>query len=182
MTVLAQLSQYIVSLVVENNPGVLFRVTGLIRRRGFNIDSISVGPIDASKLARMTIVIKGDEAILEQVVKQLHKLVEVIKINRLEVKDSVLRELALVKIHANESRTRSDVMHYSRIFRARVIDVAQDSMMLEITGDPEKIDAFINLVRGYGIKEIARTGLSALGRGTKSLKIEGGGTNGSFLR
>ncbi len=168
----AQYIQYIVAMLVEDHPGVLFRVTSLIRRRGFNIDSISVGPVEQGKLARMTIVINGDERITEQVVKQLHKLVEVIKITRLDPKTSVLREMALVKIHAADSKAKSDIIQYSRIFRGRVIDVSPDSLIIEVTGEPSKIDAFINLAKGYGIKEIARTGLSALARGSKSMKTE----------
>ncbi|MFQ5762066.1 MAG: acetolactate synthase small subunit [Candidatus Bathyarchaeia archaeon] len=168
-----QYTQYIVAAIVENKPGVLFRVTSLIRRRGYNIDSISVGPLEGGELARMTIVINGDEKILEQVVKQLYKLVEVIKLSRLDPDDSVMRELALIKVHASESKARSDVMNLCSIFRGHVIDVASDSMIMEVTGDPDKIDAFISLMKGYGIKEIARTGLSALARGSKSVRIEG---------
>lgn len=166
-------TQYIVSALVENKAGVLFRVTSLIRRRGFNIDSITVGALEDGKLARMTIVITGDEKIIEQVVKQLHKLIEVIKLSRLNPKESVMRELALIKIHTPQTKDKSDIMNYCAIFRGHVIDVSADSLIVEITGDPEKIDAFINLMKSYGIKEIARTGLSALARGLKSMRIEG---------
>ncbi|MEM3737335.1 MAG: acetolactate synthase small subunit [Candidatus Bathyarchaeia archaeon] len=164
------MEKYIVAALVEDRPGVLFKVTNLIRRRGFNIDSISVGPVDQHSISRMTIVINGDEKIIEQVVKQLRKLLEVVKIVRLNPAESVLRELALVKVHASESKARSDVMDFAEIFRARIVDASSDSLIVEITGDPEKIDAFLNLVKPYGIKEIARTGLSALARGSKSIK------------
>jgi len=165
-----QVSNHLVALVVENKPGVLFRVTNMIRRRGFNIESLSVGAVD-SRLARMTIVIKGDAQTVEQVTKNLHKLVETVKVSPLDSKRSVLRELALVKVHVDDSKTRSDLMHYIRIFRGRVIDVSTESMVVEITGDPEKMDAFLNLIKGYGIKEMARTGITALARGSKSLHI-----------
>ena len=164
--------KYIVAALVEDKPGVLFRVTNLIRRRGFNIDSISVGPVEQGSLSRMTIVINGDEKIIEQVVKQLHKVVEVVKIARLDPAESVLRELGLIKVHASEGKARSDIMDFAEIFRARIVDVASDSIIVEITGNPEKIDAFLRLVKPYGVKEIARTGLAALSRGPKSIKIE----------
>lgn len=167
-----QVSNHLVALVVENKPGVLFRVTNMIRRRGFNIESLSVGALD-SRLARITIVIKGDAQTVEQVTKNLHKLVETVKVSPLDSKRSVLRELALVKVHVDDSKTRSDLMHYSRIFRGRVIDVSTESMVVEITGDPEKVDAFLKLIKVYGIKELARTGITALARGSKSLHIRG---------
>ncbi|MFH1328644.1 MAG: acetolactate synthase small subunit [Candidatus Bathyarchaeota archaeon] len=169
---MSQPHQYIVAAIVENRPGVLFRVTNLIRRRNFNIDSISVGALGKGKLARMTIVARGDERVFEQVIKQLRKLVEIVKLKRLELDESVLRELALVKIHAGDSKARSDIIHFSQIFRGRIIDVFSESMIVEVTGDPSKIDAFLNLVKGYGIKEVARTGLSALARGTDSMRTE----------
>jgi acetolactate synthase-1/3 small subunit len=168
-----QFRDHIVALVVENKPGVLFRVTNMIRRRGFNIESLSVGAINSGKLARMSIVIKGDERTVEQVTKNLHKLVETVKVAPLESSDSVLRELALVKVRVDDSKIRSDLMHYTRIFRGRVIDVGAETMIIEITGDPEKINAFLNLIKGYGIKELARTGITALARGSKSLHIRG---------
>jgi len=161
---------HIVAAIVENKPGVLFRVTNMIRRRGFNIDSISVGAMNGGKLARMTLVIRGDERTIEQVTKNLRKLVETLKVSRLEFNDSVLRELALMKIHVVDSKARSDIMHYSRIFRGRIVDVASDSMVVEVTGEPKKIDAFLNLIKGFGIKELARTGMTALSRGSKSIK------------
>jgi len=142
----------------------------MIRRRGFNIESLSVGAING-KFARMTIAIKGDEQTVEQVTKNLHKLVETVKVSPLDSK-SVLRELALAKVHVDDSKIRSDLLHYTRIFRGRVIDVSAESMIVEITGDPEKIDAFLNLIKTYGIKELARTGITALARGSKSLHIK----------
>ncbi len=161
--------RHIFSTIVENRPGVLFRITNTIRRRGFNIESLTVGPIDNGKLARMTIVIYADESDAEFIARNLHKLVEVFKVKRLDPDKSILREMALIKICAEDSRVRSDIVHYSRIFRGRIVDVSQDSMIVEITGTPEKINAFINLVKNHGIKEVARTGLVALQRGGETI-------------
>jgi acetolactate synthase-1/3 small subunit len=156
---------YILSIIVENKPGVLFRAANMFRRRGFNIDSISVGPIESEDLARMTITVKGGELIVEQMTKQLGKLIDVVKVTVLEPTDTVIRELALIKVVANDARARSDVMSYATIFRSRIVDVSPSTIMIEITGDSDKIDAFINLISGFGIKEIARTGVTALLRG-----------------
>ncbi|MEM4297229.1 MAG: acetolactate synthase small subunit [Nitrososphaerota archaeon] len=156
---------YILSTIVENKPGVLFRAANMFRRRGFNIESISVGPIEPRDLARMTITVAGDESTVEQIVKQLGKLIDVIKVSVLEPKDSVVRELALIKVHAHDPRARTDIMSYASIFRSRVVDVSPSTITVEVTGGPDKIEAFISLVSGYGIKEIARTGITALPRG-----------------
>jgi len=143
---------FIIAAIVENKPGVLYHVSNMFRRRGFNIDSITVGPLERSDLARMTITVIGDEKIIDQVVKQMNKLIDVIKVSILDPKKSVIREMALVKVHASESKTRSDIINYADVFRARVVDVSSDSMMIEITGDSEKINAFIDLVKPFGIK------------------------------
>lgn len=156
---------YILSTIVENKPGVLFRAANMFRRRGFNIDSISVGPIEPRDLARMTITVTGDEAMVEQIVKQLGKLIDVVKVSVLEPKETVVRELALIKVSAHDPRARTDLMSYASIFRSRIVDVSPSSITVEVTGGPEKIEAFISLVSGYGIKEIARTGVTALPRG-----------------
>jgi len=163
---------HIISTIVEHKPGVLYMVANLFRRRGFNIESISVGPIEQSDLARMTITVKGDERTVEQVVKQLNKLIDVIKVTRLDPASIVTRELALIKVHALDTKVRSDVINYADIFRARVVDVSSDSLMVEITGTSDKIDAFLDLMKPFGVKEVARTGITALSRGVKSIKIE----------
>jgi acetolactate synthase-1/3 small subunit len=163
---------HIISAIVEHKPGVLYTVANLFRRRGFNIESISVGPIEQSDLARMTITVKGDERTIEQVVKQLNKLVDVIKVSRLDPISIVTRELALIKVRALDTKARSDVINYADIFRARVVDVSSESLMVEITGTSDKIDAFLDLMKPFGVKEVARTGITALSRGVKSLKIE----------
>jgi len=157
--------EYIVSAIVEHRPGVLFRVSNLFRRRGFNIQSISVGPTEKKELARITITVGGDEKLVEQIVKQLRKLVEVVKVSILNPKNTVVRELALVKVIAPDYRAKTDIINYAEIFKGRVVDVSHKSLTVEVTGDPDKIDAFINIVKPYGIKEIARTGITALPRG-----------------
>ena len=163
---------HIISAIVEHKPGVLYTVSNLFRRRGFNIESISVGPTEQSDLARMTITVNGDERTIEQVVKQLNKLIDVIKVSRLDPSSIVTRELALIKVRALDSKVRSDVINYADIFRARVVDVSSESLMVEITGTSDKIDAFLDLMIPFGVKEVARTGITALSRGVKSIKIE----------
>lgn len=163
---------HIISTIVEHKPGVLYTVANLFRRRGFNIESISVGSSEQSDLARMTITVKGDERTVEQVVKQLNKLVDVIKVGRLSPASIVTRELALIKVRAVDTKSRSDVINYADIFRARVVDVSSESLTMEITGTSDKIDAFLDLMKPFGVKEVARTGITALSRGTKSIKIE----------
>jgi len=151
---------------------VLYSVSNMFRRRGFNIESISVGVAEQKELARMTITIKGDEKIVEQVIKQMHKLIDVIKVSILDPSSTVTRELALVKVSTLDARARSDIINYTDIFKGHVVDVAHESLVAEITGDSEKIDAFIDLMRLFGVKEIARTGITALSRGAKSIRIE----------
>jgi len=163
---------HIISAIVEHKPGVLYSVANLFRRRGFNIESISVGSTEQSDLARMTITVKGDERTVEQVVKQLNKLIDVIKVSRLNPANIVTRELALIKVSASDTKARSDVINYADIFRARVVDVSSESLMVEITGDSDKIDAFLDLMKPFGVREVARTGITALSRGVKSVKIE----------
>ncbi|MEM2342220.1 MAG: acetolactate synthase small subunit [Candidatus Bathyarchaeia archaeon] len=163
---------YMISAIVEHKPGVLFSISNMFRRRGFNIESISVGEAEQPDLARMTITIKGDEALVEQVVKQLKKLISVIKVSILDPKSTVARELALIKVSTPDARVRSDVINYTEIFKGHIVDVAHESLIIEITGDTDKIDAFIELMKPFGIKEIARTGVAALPRGMKSIKME----------
>jgi len=161
---------HIISIIVEHKPGVLYEVSNMFRRRNFNIESITVGTAGQEDLARMTITVLGDESMIEQITKQLHKLVDVIKVARLDPSNSVIREMALIKVHVADSNVRSDVIQYASIFRGNIIDVSTDSLVIEITGDPEKINAFIELIQTFGIKEIARTGLTALQRGGKAFR------------
>jgi len=161
-----EMERHTIAVLVENKPGVLARVASLFRRRGFNIDSLAVGTTDREDISRMTIVVRGDQKVLELVMKQLNKLIEVIKVSNLS-KNSVNRELVLIKV-ATPLETRSEVIEIANIFRARIVDVARDSLIIEITGDEEKINAFVDLMRQYGIKEMARTGVISLIRGSKA--------------
>lgn len=150
--------------LVEDKPGVLNRIASLFRRRNFNIESIAVGHSEQSGLSRMTIVVDGDNARIEQVRKQLDKVVEVIKIVDITEEEPVARELALIKVRATPS-TRGEIIQIVDIFRANIVDVAVDSLIVEVTGDEDKVDSLIELLRGFGIRELARTGCIALTRG-----------------
>jgi acetolactate synthase-1/3 small subunit len=143
----------------------------MIRRRGFNIYSISVGSTEKKDLARVTMTVNGDKRLVEQVVKQLNKLIEVIKVSLLNPERTVARELALIKVNAPE-KTRSDIINYAKIFKGHIVDVSRKSLIVEVTGDSDKIDAFIELLRPYGIREVARTGITALLKGSESVTIK----------
>jgi len=158
-------SWHLVAALVENKPGVLFRVTNLFRARSFNIESITVGSTEQVDLSRMTITTKTDEKTLDQLVKQLRKLIDVVEVRVLETTKSVYRELALIKMKAEKPTARMEITSYASIFRANILDIDKDSIMVEITGTPDKIDAFKNLVYSFGIIQLARTGVSALPRG-----------------
>jgi len=162
----------VIAALVENKPGVLHSVANMFRRRNFNIESITVGGTEQEDLSRMTITVKGDEKTLEQVVKQMGKLIDVVKVSRLEPENIVTRELALVKVNVPDTRNRSDVINCVEVFRGRVVDVSPETLTIEITGTPDKIDAFLNLMKTYGIMELARTGLTALSRGVRSIRLE----------
>ena len=158
------LEYHIISTLVEDKPGVLQKVAGLFNRRGFNIDSITVGNSEVEGLSRMVISVHADKKGLEQVTKQLNKLVDVIKIKDI-TNTAVKRELCLVKVNIPNANARAEIMQYANIFRANIVDVAEETLIIELTGDKEKINAFISLVENYGIKKIARTGLTAMARG-----------------
>lgn len=157
---------HVISALVLNKPGVLQRVAGLFTRRGFNIDNITVGTSEQENMARMTIISRGDEKVLEQIIKQLNKLIDVVKVRDLATENTVKRELCLIKIHATSEKVRSEIMQYANIFRGRIVDVGPETLTVEITGTPSKIEALIDLLRGFGIKQIARTGATAIQRGT----------------
>jgi acetolactate synthase-1/3 small subunit len=164
--------------LVEDKPGVLNRMASLFRRRGFNIESIAVGHSESPHLSRVTIIVNGSVAMVEQVRKQLDKLVDVVKVSDITGDNMTIRELALIKVRAT-SATRSEIIEIADIFRANIVDVASDSLTIEITGDEDKVDSLLKLVRGFGIKEIARTGRIAMVRGgTGSLTVEGKATGG----
>ena len=155
---------HIISTLVEDKPGVLQKVAGLFNRRGFNIDSITVGNSEVDGLSRMVISVHADKKGLEQVTKQLNKLVDVIKIKDI-TKNAVQRELCLIKVNIPNEKARAEIMQYSNIFRAHILDVTEQTLVIELIGDKKKINAFISLLKGYGIKRISRTGLTAMARG-----------------
>lgn len=150
--------------LVEDKPGVLNRVASLFRRRAFNIQSLAVGHSEQPGLSRMTVVVSGDSAVVEQVRKQLDKLINVIRVSDITEEDIVARELALIKVNATAS-TRSEIMQIVDIFRANIVDVAADSLTVEVTGDEDKVESLLELLRGFGIKEVSKTGRVALTRG-----------------
>ena len=162
----------VISVLVENKPGVLHLIANLFRRRNFNIESITVGPTEQTHIARMTITVNEGEKTIDQVVKQVAKQIDVLKVSELESGGFVMRELALIKVKVKDSKERSDIINFVDVFRGRIIDVSTDSLTVEITGTPDKIDAFLNLMKSFGILELARTGITALARGAKSIKID----------
>ncbi len=156
--------KHILSLLVENKPGVLARISGLFARRGFNIDSLAVGPTDDDQISRITLTVDGASHPIDQVTKQLHKLIHVIKIRDLEPKEAVARELALFKVSADDD-SRGQIMEYAEIFRGRIVDVSKRSVMVEVTGPDDKIEAFEQMIRPFGLIEMVRTGEIAVSRG-----------------
>ncbi|NLB48073.1 MAG: acetolactate synthase small subunit [Microbacteriaceae bacterium] len=162
------MSRHVLSLLVEDKPGLLTRVAGLFARRGFNIESLAVGPTEVAGLSRITVVVDEDDVQIEQVTKQLNKLINVIKIVELEESQSVQREHMLIKVRVDH-QSRSHVLEAVNLFRARVVDVVTDALVIEVTGDTGKIQAFLRVLEPYGIKEIAQSGLIAVGRGSKSI-------------
>jgi acetolactate synthase-1/3 small subunit len=161
--------KHTVSVLVQNKPGVLARTAGLFSRRGYNIESLTVGVTENEAVSRMTIVVTGDDTVVEQVTKQLNKLIEVIKVSDLTKESYVNRELVLIKVTADSSN-RAEIMQIVNIFRARIVDVAPKSLIIEVTGDEGKLDALVGMLKQFGIKEIVRTGTLALGRGPKVIQ------------
>ncbi len=159
-------TKHTIVALVEDKPGVLNRMASLFRRRGFNIESIAVGRSELPHLSRMTIVIDGAATMVEQLRKQLDKVIDVVKVSDITEDDMVARELALIKVKATSS-SRSEIIQIVDIFRANIVDVASDSVTIEVTGDEEKINSLFNLLRGFGIREIARTGRIAMTRGSQ---------------
>ncbi|MDO4618941.1 MAG: acetolactate synthase small subunit [Clostridia bacterium] len=165
------MEKYTLSVLVENSAGVLSRVVGLFTRRGFNIHSLSVGTTSDDKISRITIEVKGDIYMVEQVSKQLSKLMEVIKIKTLRESELVKRGLVLVKIKTN-TKNRGEIIEVANVFRANIIDMSPSTITAEVTGSDQKIQAFMNMVEPYGIEEMARTGMTALERGANTLKLD----------
>ena len=162
------MNRHTLSVLVENKPGVLARVAGLFSRRGFNIESLAVGPTEVPEVSRMTIVVAVDELPLEQVTKQLNKLINVIKIVELEPAISVQRELLLVKVRA-DATVRSQVLETVQLFRAKVVDVAPEALTVEATGTTDKLSALLRMLEPYGIREMVKSGMVAVGRGPRSI-------------
>jgi acetolactate synthase I/III small subunit len=161
--------KHTLSVLVQNKPGVLARTAGLFSRRGYNIESLTVGVTENEAVSRMTIVVTGDDTVVEQVTKQLNKLIEVIKVSDLTKESYVDRELVLIKVTADGSN-RAEIMQLVDVFRARIVDVAAKSLIVEVTGDEGKIVALVAMLKQFGIKEIVRTGTLALGRGPKVIQ------------
>ncbi len=162
------MSRHTLSVLVENKPGVLARIAGLFARRGFNIDSLAVGPTEDDDVSRMTIVVNVEDLPLEQVTKQLNKLIEVIKIVELDPTASVQRELMLVKVAADRA-SRSHILETVQLFRAKVVDVAPDAVTIEATGNTDKLDALLRVLEPFGIRELVQSGMVAVGRGARAI-------------
>jgi len=164
------MTSHTLSVLVENRAGVLSRVAGMFSRRGFNIESLAVGTCEEPGMSRITIVVNGDDAVVEQVMKQTNKIIDVIKVSDLTERESVERELALIKVAAETGAARAEIMQIANIFRAQIVDVGTRTLVLQVAGDTDKIEALEKLLRQYGIKELVRTGKVALLRGSKTVK------------
>ena len=162
------MNKHTLSVLVENKPSVLARVAALFSRRGFNIDSLAVGPTEHAEVSRMTIVVSVEESPLEQVTKQLNKLVEVIKIVELDGAQSVVRELLLVKVKA-DAGTRGQVLEIVQLFKAKVVDVAPDAVTIQVVGNSDKLADFLRMMEPYGVRELVQSGMVAIGRGSRSI-------------
>ena len=158
-----------IAFLVENKPGVLFKVSNLFRRRGYNIESISVGPVEDSDLARMTVSVFADSRELNQIVEQLDKMVDVVKIKRLDPMRSIMRELLLVKLDTSDPMAREETLRHVNSFHGLILHIDPDSIIAEITGEPATIDEFIERTRSIGIEELSRTGVTALEKGGRKL-------------
>jgi len=161
--------RHTIAVLVKDYPGILAKVASLFTRRGFNIESLAVGHTEETGISRMTIVVEGDERVLEQITKQLNKLIDVIKVRDLQFQNSVERELALIKVNTNSLPIRSEIIQMVDIFRAKIIDVSSQVMTIETTGTEDKVNALIELLRPFGLKEVVRTGKIALSRGSKDI-------------
>ncbi|MEM2881913.1 MAG: acetolactate synthase small subunit [Candidatus Bathyarchaeia archaeon] len=164
------LKTFIFGTLVEHKPGVLQKVSNMFRQRNFNIESITVGPTERGDIARMTITMKGEEEDAVQLEKQLRKLIDVLEVKLLEPSETVVRELALVKVRVGDWRARSDLVNWANIFRSRIVDVSPDS--IEITGAPSKIDAFLELMKRFELLEVSRTGITAMERGLNRIGLK----------
>lgn len=178
MTMTEPLSRHTITALVNDKPGVLNRVSSMFRRRGFNISSLAVGQSEQPHLSRMTFVVDGDQSVVEQVTKHLHKLIDVVKVNDISDENTVTRELGLIRVRSN-FQTRGEIMQIADIFRAHIVDLAPDSLIIEVTGDEDKIDSLQHLLGAFGVLEVMRTGAIALSRGMNAPSAQ---RNGSATR
>lgn len=158
------MKKHVIALIVEDKPGVMYRIMGMFMRRGFNIDTITVGKTETAGMSRITLTMKDDEETLEQVIKQLRKLINVVRVMPLDEKDTIITELCLTKLYTKDEKSRAEIVKYSEIFKGKIVDVVPNCITIRVVGEPDKIDAFLDLVRPFGIKEIVRTGISAIAR------------------
>lgn len=163
-------SRHTITALVQDKPGVLNRISSMFRRRGFNIASLAVGHSEDPDLSRMTFVVEGDDAVVEQMTKHLHKLIDVIKVSDISDQNIVSRELALIRVRANV-QTRSEIMQVVDIFRANIIDVAEDSLIVEVSGDEDKVNSLHELLKNFGVAEVMRTGTIAMDRGVGGIQV-----------
>ena len=168
--------KHTITALVQDKPGVLNRVASMFRRRGFNISSLAVGHSEMPDLSRMTFVVEGDEATVEQVTKQLHKLIDVVRVSEMAEDEIVSREMALIKVRTS-AQSRSEIIQMVDIFRANIVDVATDSLIIEVTGDEDKIDSLYELLKPFGVREVMRTGRVAMTRGAIGGQTSGNGRN-----
>jgi len=162
---MAKEKSHVIAMLVEDQPGVLTRIAGLFARRGFNIDTITVGKTERKGVSKMVITVIGDDRIIEQVEKQVNKLIDAIKVIEMPEESSVIRELCLLKVAIPDKKAKEDILRYAKIYKTKIVDITPKSATAEIIGPPAKIDAFIDLMRQFGIKEMSRTGVTAISRG-----------------
>ena len=157
-------NKHIISMLVEDHPGVFTRIPGMFGRRGYNIETITVGKSMKEGISKIVMTVLGDDRIIEQVEKQLNKLVDVIKVTEMKRGDSVIRELCLIKVSAKTKKAKDEIFNYAKIYKIKFVDVSPETLSMELIGTPEKIDSFIELIKGYGIHDISRTGVTAINR------------------
>src|SRR3989339_28579 len=157
--------RHVIAMLVEDQPGVLTRIAGMFARRGFNIDTITVGKTTKPGISKMVISVIGDDETLEQVEKQVNKLVDTIKVIEMPEESSVIRELCLIKVAVSNKKSKEDILRYTKIYKTKIVDITNSSITAELIGDPDKIDSFIELMKQFGVKEISRTGVTAVSRG-----------------
>lgn len=157
--------KHVIAMLVEDQPGVLTRIAGMFARRGFNIDTLTVGKTTKPGISKMVITVIGDDATLEQVEKQVNKLIDTIKVIEMPEESSVIRELCLIKIAVANKKAKEEVLRYTKIYKTKIVDITNNSVTAELIGDPAKIDSFIELMKQFGIKEVSRTGATAVSRG-----------------